>query len=160
MLKTLAAALAAAAALAIAPAARAAGDHPGCDAPEAAPAATTAQTEPKKLEVDQLAALLEASSKNKTPLFIFDANTDKTRKDKGMVPTAVPLTSSSEYDLAILPKNKADATVFYCAGPKCGSSKSAAMRAIKAGYTNVAVMPAGISGWVKAGKPVDKLPQA
>lgn len=143
-------------------------DHPGCDtdAPTAttaqapAAAAPAAQAEPKKLEVADLAAMIDAATKNKTPLFIFDANTDKTRKDKGMVPTAIKLPSSSDYDLALLPKNKADATVFYCAGLKCGASKSAAMRAIKAGYTNVHVMPAGISGWVKAGKAVEKLPQA
>ncbi|MBI1945774.1 MAG: rhodanese-like domain-containing protein [Deltaproteobacteria bacterium] len=165
MLKTIA--IAAFAALVCAPTALAGGDHPGCDTDEpaattaqAAPAAPAAQTEPKKLEVADLAAMIDAATKNKTPLFIFDANSDKTRKDKGIIPAAVKLSSSSEYDLALLPKNKADATVFYCAGLKCGASKSAAMRAIKAGYTNVHVMPAGISGWVKAGKPVEKLPQA
>ncbi|MCC7072808.1 MAG: rhodanese-like domain-containing protein [Deltaproteobacteria bacterium] len=165
MLKTIA--FAALATLA-APAAFAGDDHPGCDTD--APAATTAQapaaaapaaqTEPKKLEVADLAAMIDAATKNKTPLFIFDANTDKTRKDKGVIPAAVKLPSSSEYDLALLPKNKADAAVFYCAGLKCGASKSAAMRAIKAGYTNVHVLPAGIAGWVKAGKAVEKLPQA
>ena len=136
-------------------------DHPSCDTD--APAATTAQaappaaqTEPKKLEVAELASLIEAAAKNKTPLFIFDANSDKTRKDKGVIPTAIKLPSSSTYDLALLPKNKADPTVFYCAGLKCGASKSAALRAIKAGYINVHVMPAGISGWVKAGKPVER----
>lgn len=164
MLKILAAATLAA--LTAAPAALAVGDHPGCDTDEhaattaqAAPA-PAAQAEPKKLEVADLAAMMEAAAKNKTPLFIFDANSDKTRQAKGIVPAAIKLPSSSGYDLALLPKNKADATVFYCAGLKCGASKSAAMRAIKAGYTNVHVMPAGISGWVKAGKPVEKLPQA
>lgn len=166
MMKILAAATFAA--LVATPAALAGDEHPSCDTD--APAATTAaaappappaaQAEPKKLEVAELAAMIEAAAKNKTPLFIFDANSDKTRQDKGMIATAIKLPSSSTYDLALLPKNKADATVFYCAGLKCGASKSAALRAIKAGYTNVHVMPAGISGWVKAGKPVEKLPQA
>lgn len=156
MLRTVAtASLAVAAVLAATPAALA------CD--DEGPAHQTAQatqSEPKKLEVDQLAAMMEQSVKDKTALFIFDANSDKTRRNKGVIPSAIKLSSSSEYDLALLPKNKADATVFYCAGLKCGASKSAAMRAIRAGYTNVHVMPAGISGWVKAGKAVDKLPQA
>lgn len=154
--------LAAAALLLTAPAARA-GDHPAAKSehPAAAPAATApAATEAKVLEVEQLAALLEQAAKNKTPLFIYDANPDSLRKEKGMIPTAIRLSSSSDYDLALLPKNKADATVFYCSSTKCGASKSAAKRAIQAGYTNVHVLPAGIAGWVKAGKPVDKLPQA
>jgi rhodanese-related sulfurtransferase len=32
----------------------------------------------------------------------------------------------------------------------------AAERAKEAGYSDVKVMPAGIRGWVKAGKPVDR----
>jgi rhodanese-related sulfurtransferase len=165
--------LAAAALLLTAPAARA-GDHPAAKSEHPAaksehpaaksehPAATpaAAASEAKVLEVEQLAALLEQAAKNKTPLFIYDANPDSLRKEKGMIPTAIRLSSSSDYDLALLPKNKADATVFYCSSTKCGASKSAAKRAIQAGYTNVHVLPAGIAGWVKAGKPVDKLPQA
>jgi rhodanese-related sulfurtransferase len=38
------------------------------------------------------------------------------------------------------------------------SSHAAARVAAKAGYTNVFVMPDGIQGWVKAGKPVVKSP--
>jgi len=32
----------------------------------------------------------------------------------------------------------------------------AAREAVKLGHTNVFVMPAGIQGWEKAGKPVEK----
>jgi rhodanese-related sulfurtransferase len=32
----------------------------------------------------------------------------------------------------------------------------AARAAVKYGYTNVFVMPSGIAGWEKAGKPVEK----
>lgn len=156
MLKCFVAAGLAAAALLVAAPAALACDHEGA-APQTAKAGSA---EIKALEVEQLAALLEQSSKNQTPLYIYDANTDKTRQEKGMIPTAIKLSSSSEYDLALLPKNKGDAAVFYCAATKCGASKSAAKRAIKAGYTNVHVLPAGIAGWVSAGKPVAKLPQA
>jgi len=36
------------------------------------------------------------------------------------------------------------------------ASHAAAREAAKLGYTNVFVMPDGILGWVKAGKPVEK----
>jgi rhodanese-related sulfurtransferase len=36
------------------------------------------------------------------------------------------------------------------------ASHDAARRAAKAGFTRVWVMPAGIDGWVRAGKPVEK----
>ncbi len=36
------------------------------------------------------------------------------------------------------------------------ASHDAAREAVKLGYTNVFVMPDGIFGWVKAGKPVEK----
>jgi len=35
------------------------------------------------------------------------------------------------------------------------ASHQAARRAVEAGYTNVSVMSAGITGWHEAGKPVD-----
>ncbi len=156
MLKCLAATALGAAALLIAvPVALACDEEAG--APTSADASKPA---PKTLEVEQLAALMETSAKDKVPLFIFDANSDGIRKDKGMIPTAIKLPSSSDYDLALLPKDKADATVFYCSNSKCGASKAAAARALQAGYTNVHVLPAGIVGWAKAGKPVAKLPQA
>ena len=36
------------------------------------------------------------------------------------------------------------------------ASHQAAGRAVEMGYANVFVMPAGIDGWLKAGKPVEK----
>src|SRR5215475_13036305 len=36
------------------------------------------------------------------------------------------------------------------------ASHQAARRAVEAGYTNVSVMSAGITGWHEAGKPVDR----
>lgn len=111
---------------------------------------------PKALTVDDLAARMAAAEKAKTQLALFDVNSAETRAKNGVIPTAVLLTSSKTYDLALLPKDKASSVVFYCAGEKCGASKSAAKRAIEAGYTDVSVMPAGIAGWVKAGKAVAK----
>ena len=46
--------------------------------------------------------------------------------------------------------------VFYCANEQCGASHKAAARAVLAGWSDVAVMPAGIAGWKNAGKPTDQ----
>ncbi len=83
---------------------------------------------------------------------IYDANNEKTRKTEGLIPGAVALTSSSQYDVqTTLPADKAAKLVFYCANTECMASHTAAKRAVTAGYKNVAVMADGIQGWKKAG---------
>ena len=47
----------------------------------------------------------------------FDANTDDFRKENGKVPGAVLLSSSSAYDLSLLPAEKDKQLVFYCTSP-------------------------------------------
>lgn len=111
----------------------------------------------KMTTVEAVAKTLEMKKKDaKVALAIFDANGKDTRAKEGIIPTAVLLNSSSEYDLAVLPKDKASPVVFYCANEKCTASHTAAKRAMSAGHTDVAVLGAGISGWVKAGQAVDK----
>ena len=122
----------------------------------AAPAATPAKDALPLLTVDELAQKLADAQKNKTPLAIFDCNGDEMRKSQGVIPTAVLLPSSSTFDLALLPKDKTAPVVFYCASDKCMASHGAAKRAIADGHTSVAVLSAGITGWVKAGKAVTK----
>lgn len=152
MLKAiLTSALLATATVAAAPAALACDGEHGSSGQTAA-----AKPEVQMLTVDQLAAKLETSKKTKAALAIFDANSAETRASKGIIPTAVLLPSSSSYDLALLPKNKADDVVFYCAAEKCGASKTAAKKALSAGYTSVHVLPAGIAGWVQAGLATEK----
>lgn len=84
---------------------------------------------------------------------LFDANTESTREREGIVPGAVLLTSSSEYELSLLPSEKSTPLVFYCANTRCTASDRAAERARDAGYANVAVMREGIAGWKAAGHP-------
>jgi|HubBroStandDraft_6_1064221.scaffolds.fasta_scaffold742398_1 rhodanese-related sulfurtransferase len=81
-----------------------------------------------------------------------DANGEGTRKQMGVIPGAVLLTSDDSYALSELPSDKSKPLVFYCANTQCGASHHAAARAMTAGYTNVKVMPEGIAGWVSAGK--------
>lgn len=114
------------------------------------------------VNVEQLAAKLDLTAKTKavTKVAVFDANSEKTRTEKGIIPTAILLPSSSDYDLALLPKDKASDVVFYCAAERCSSAKTAAQRALEAGYSKVSVMPEGIAGWVKAGKATQKVAPA
>jgi rhodanese-related sulfurtransferase len=81
-----------------------------------------------------------------------DANGEITRKRMGIIPGALLLSDSDSFDLTELPADKARPLVFYCANTECGASHHAADKAITAGYTHVMVLPAGIAGWVKAGK--------
>ncbi|MCC7382043.1 MAG: rhodanese-like domain-containing protein [Deltaproteobacteria bacterium] len=93
-------------------------------------------------------------SKEGKAVFV-DANGAETRQKYGVIPGAVLLTSSSEFDVSKeLPAKKDQKLVFYCANEKCGASKRAAERALDNGYVDVAVLPAGIMGWKQAGLPI------
>jgi rhodanese-related sulfurtransferase len=108
----------------------------------------------KTLNVEEVSALVQ----QRASVVIYDANTEKVRKETGIIPGAKLLSSSSDYDVAqTLPADKSTKLVFYCAGKLCSSSHAAAKRALDHGYTNVSVMAEGIKGWLKAGKPVSKL---
>jgi rhodanese-related sulfurtransferase len=124
---------------------------------KAAPAQkSTAEATFKLVTVDQVQLGLDALKKDKKPFVVLDANGKSTRDKMGVIPTAVLLPSASEYDLALLPADKATPVVFYCANEKCTASHTAAKRAMTAGWSDVAVLGAGIKGWVDAGKAVDK----
>jgi rhodanese-related sulfurtransferase len=127
--------------------------------PEAARASATSDTHAAlsseslpKVSVDEVAALIEA--KQAQPV---DANGADTRKEYGTLPGAVLLTNYRSFDLSELPADKSKELVFYCGGEACTAAPKPAERAKEAGYTSVKVMSAGITGWVKARKPVDKL---
>jgi rhodanese-related sulfurtransferase len=87
----------------------------------------------------------------KAVVTIVDANNQKTRTEQGIIPGALLLTSATNYEPGKeLPIVKDAKLVFYCANEKCRASTIAAERALHAGYTNVAVLPAGIAGWKAA----------
>jgi len=95
---------------------------------------------------------LEKMIASDAPPVVYDANGDATRQEYGVVPGA-KLLPGKEYDLALLPEDKA---VFYCGGMRCRSADKAAKRATAAGHADVSVLRVGIRGWVKAGKPIAK----
>lgn len=118
---------------------------------KAAPEATDPHAGLSSYDVDRVAELLE-----KQALVPVDANSPGTREKYGTLPSAVLLSSSDDYALSELPSDKEKGLVFYCGGERCTSAPKAAKRAMEAGYQNVHVMRAGIRGWVKAGKKIDK----
>ena len=127
--------------------------------PAAKPAAHAKSSEHAKIKnitPDELSKLL-ADGK----AVAVDANGSETREKFGTVPNAKLLTSASTYATdSELPSDKGQMLVFYCANPKCTASETAAQRAVKAGYTKVAVMKAGISGWKDAGKDTTPAPKS
>lgn len=107
---------------------------------------------PKKLTVAEAVQLQKVEKAQ-----AVDANSLEFRAKNGVIPGAIQLTSSAAYDPAKeLPQAKDTKLFFYCAGEKCSSSHKAASRAIEAGYTNVMVMPEGMTGWKKAGQKTAK----
>lgn len=84
-----------------------------------------------------------------------DANGTPLRQKMGVLPGALLLSDMDA--VGELPADRAKPLVFYCANPECSASHYAAEKAIAAGYRHVQVMPAGIAGWVKAGKKTDSI---
>jgi rhodanese-related sulfurtransferase len=54
-----------------------------------------------------------------------------------------------------LPADRSTKLVFYCWSPECPAAEQAATAASKLGFTNVACMHAGITGWQDAGLPTE-----
>jgi rhodanese-related sulfurtransferase len=123
---------------------------------EAVKAPAHAATDPHasftRLPVQDVAGLLESKKAR-----AVDANGADTRKEYGTLPGAVLLSNARTFDATELPQDKSTELVFYCGSTSCNAAPKAAARAQELGYTAVKVMPEGIRGWVKAGKPVDKL---
>ncbi len=82
-------------------------------------------------------------------VFVVDANSKKSF-DQGRIPTAIHYQPIEGQLAEHLPKNKTDLVVFYCGGPLCTAWEQPAKEAVKAGYTNLRHMKAGIKGWREA----------
>lgn len=98
-----------------------------------------------ELTVDEVAELVEDRR-----AVLIDANPPP-RWASGHLPGAINLDASvlSEDDL---PRDKSAMLVFYCSGPSCEASRHAARKALKLGFSHVFTMPAGLRGWLAAGK--------
>ena len=80
--------------------------------------------------------------------------------ERGHIPDAINCDYEQMDSLAAnrLPADKSTPLVFYCAGGMCPVGSMAANKAVKLGYTNVAVYKGGIKGWRAAGLPVETGP--
>ncbi len=117
--------------------------------------ASSKKAEAKIVTVAQVAEWQKAKAAT-----AVDANGQETRAKFGVIPGAVLLSSSSQYDVSKeLPAKKDAQLVFYCANTKCTASDAAAKRATEAGYTDVNVLRDGIAGWKGAGQPT-QVPQS
>lgn len=108
-----------------------------------------------QLSVAAVAAMIKGAQDDGDAVFVYDVNSDRTRREMGVVPGAVMLDSSVRYQVSVLPSDRGAPLIFYCANTMCGASKEAAKRAVRAGYYNVAVMAEGIAGWRKAGLAIE-----
>lgn len=126
------------------------GSFAGCS--KAPPVAETETAKLASVTVGELDTMLAGNQCQ-----AVDANGDATRKKMGVIPGAVLLSDSAQFNAAELPADKSKSLVFYCANTHCGASHEAAEHAKLAGYTNVKVLPAGIAGWVEAGKSVKQI---
>jgi rhodanese-related sulfurtransferase len=66
----------------------------------------------------------------------------------GHIPRAISVPAAS-MTASRLPKDKATPVVFYCGAEQCPLSSTAAEKAVKWGYKNVAVYKGGWSGWTQ-----------
>ena len=85
------------------------------------------------------------------PIAIFDVNA-RASFLAARVPGARHL-DFERFAASDLPADRDRALVFYCSNPFCRKAPLAARRARKLGYSDVAVLSAGISGWLAAGLP-------
>ncbi len=103
------------------------------------------------ISVDAVAQLIAGSGPKP---FIFDANSAESYRE-GHVPSAKWIAFDKVTAQALPPDRKA-MLIFYCFNELCRASHIAGNTAAGLGYTNVHVMTAGIRGWKKANKPLER----
>ena len=106
--------------------------------------------EPATLTIEEVEELLRRGN---AKTFLFDANPRDLYLQRHL-----PGARWIRYDAVtadLLPADRQATLVFYCTGPKCSASPRAARAALELGWANVYVMPAGIIGWVRAGRAVE-----
>lgn len=119
-----------------------------CQRPE--PATTQGPPEPPlpALTLDEAQVRL-----GKPGVYVFDAN-PREMFDRGHLPGA-KWVEWDKVSTADLPPDRQATLIFYCANEWCTASHESARLAAGLGYPHVFLMPRGILGWKKAGKPVE-----
>jgi rhodanese-related sulfurtransferase len=103
----------------------------------------------KLINVEQCAVLSED-----TNAVVLDVRTSKEFKE-GHIPGATNIDYlAPDFDAKLKALDKAKPYVLHCSAG--GRSSQAAARMLKAGFTNVIYFEAGMNGWQKAGKKVER----
>jgi len=87
---------------------------------------------------------------------VIDVNGAKSFSKRGHIPGAVSFTGAKTLAKQLEKADKDTLVVAYCGGPKCSAYKRGASAAADLGFKNVKHLSAGISGWIKAGKDLEK----
>lgn len=101
-----------------------------------------------ELTVEEVAELIEDRR-----AVLLDAN-PRRRWASGHLPGAINV-DPAEFSERDLPHDRNAMLVFYCSDPDRAASRHGARRALKLGFAHVFIMPAGVRGWMAAGKPVE-----
>lgn len=101
-----------------------------------------------------LADLKKAMAEKKVTL--IDCNGTKTY-NKNHIPGAIDFDANESILAQILPKEKDALIVAYCGNEKCHMYQRGANAAVRLGYTRVEHYAPGITGWIKAGEPVESI---
>jgi rhodanese-related sulfurtransferase len=97
------------------------------------------------ITVEQVATQIAANN-----TLIVDARPQKTKFDKGHIPSAINIPFSQFDKLkGKLPRQLSTPIIFYCGGLKCRLSHKSAAKAIVMGYKNVSVFETGYPAWKK-----------
>ncbi|MEC5128647.1 rhodanese-like domain-containing protein [Verrucomicrobiales bacterium BCK34] len=102
-----------------------------------------------EVSIAEMESIIEAKS-----AILLDVNGSKYFA-KGHLPGAIDFRANEENLPAVLGDNKDRLIVVYCGSPSCEAYLAAAVAVRQLGYHNVKHLPAGISGWISAGKPTD-----
>ncbi len=87
---------------------------------------------------------------------VIDVNGAKSFTKRGHIPTAVSFKDAKSLAKQLAKSKKDTLVVAYCGGPTCNAYKRGASAAADLGFKNVKHLSAGISGWIKAGKNLEK----
>ena len=87
---------------------------------------------------------------------VIDVNGKNSQTKRGVIPTAVAFSNAKALAKQLSKSKKDTLVVAYCGGPTCNAYKKGASAAEALGFKNVKHLSAGISGWIKAGKKLEK----
>jgi len=104
------------------------------------------------LQLDKLEEILGNPDKTR-PLVLVDTR-PADLFDRAHIPGALslPLSRLEKRSFGRLPENRAARLIFYDEGQGGESAARGAELAVKAGFTDVSILPEGAAGWVNAGK--------